>query len=271
MVMHDLAVVGGGLHGCAVALFVSGGGMNVCLLERGPLCRQASGVNAGTLTLQITRAALIPYALQGHMMWASASRWLGHDVGVVVCDGLSVAFTDQEAEILIFRAGRRREAGAPIEIVCGQTAQKIEPGLSGDVLVAGHCKVDGYANAYQTGMAFRRALLGGGVTLRENCEVTGITREDAGFTLHTLLGPLRARRLVLAGGVWIEPMLAWLGVTLPLKTLVNQLAVTERVAPVMRTVVGIASGLLSLKQYPHGSVVIGGGWQGVGDRNSGRS
>ncbi len=37
----------------------------------------------------------------------------------------------------------------------------------------------------------------------------------------------------------------------------------------MRTVVGIASGLLSLKQYPHGTTVIGGGWQGVGNREAG--
>jgi sarcosine oxidase, subunit beta len=64
-------------------------------------------------------------------------------------------------------------------------------------------------------------------------------------------------------------MLAWLGVRLPIKVLVNQLSVTERLAPVMRTQVGIASGLLSLKQYPHGTVVIGGGWQGKGDRDTG--
>ena len=64
-------------------------------------------------------------------------------------------------------------------------------------------------------------------------------------------------------------MLAWLGINLPIKTLINQLAVTERIEPVMKTVIGIASGLLSLKQYPHGTVVIGGGWQGVGDRERG--
>jgi sarcosine oxidase, subunit beta len=80
---------------------------------------------------------------------------------------------------------------------------------------------------------------------------------------------VRGKRLVIAGGVWIEPMLRWLGVSLPIKVLVNQLAVTERQAPAMRTVVGIASGLLSLKQYPHGTTVIGGGWQGVGDRLAG--
>jgi hypothetical protein len=74
---------------------------------------------------------------------------------------------------------------------------------------------------------------------------------------------------VLAGGVWLEDMAAWLGMTLPIKVLVNQLVVTERMAPVMRTVLGVASGLLSLKQYANGTVLIGGGWQGIGDRARG--
>ena len=267
--IQDLAVIGGGVHGGTVALFAARGGMKVTLLERGALCREASGVNAGTLTMQMTRVALIPYALRAHEMWAQARSWLGHDVGVVVCDGLSLAFTEQEEELLTFRAGKRREAGAPIEIVSGRAAQAIEPGISDQVRSAGYCKVDGFANAYLTGLAYRRALLEAGVSVRESTEVTGVSREDDGFTLHTLGGTVRARRVVLAGGVWIEPMLAWLGVHLPIKTLVNQLVVSERTRPVMRTVVGIANGLLSLKQYPHGTVVIGGGWQGLGDRERG--
>ncbi len=267
--VHDLAVIGGGVHGAAAALFAARGGMDVTLLERGPLCREASGVNAGTLTMQMTRVALIPYALKAHAMWASARDWLGHDVGVVVCDGLSLAFTQAEEELLTFRAGKRREAGAPIEIVTGARAKEIEPGLSGEVRVAGHCVVDGFANAYLTGLAYRRALLEAGVALREETPVSGVRRETDGFAVETADGIVRARRLVLAGGVWIEPMMAWLGIHLPIKTLINQLSVSERIAPVMRTVVGIANGLLSLKQYPHGTVVIGGGWQAVGDRERG--
>jgi glycine/D-amino acid oxidase-like deaminating enzyme len=80
---------------------------------------------------------------------------------------------------------------------------------------------------------------------------------------------VRAARLVLAGGVWLEDMAGWLGVTLPIKVLVNQLVVTERMPPVMQTVLGVASGLLSLKQYANGTVLIGGGWQGIGDRARG--
>ena len=81
---------------------------------------------------------------------------------------------------------------------------------------------------------------------------------------------MRATRLVLAGGVWLRghgrPGSAS---TLPIKVLVNQLVVTERMPPVMRTVLGVASGLLSLKQYANGTVLIGGGWQGIGDRARG--
>ena len=265
----DLAVVGGGVYGSAVALFCARAGLRTVLLERGSLCREASGTNAGTLTMQMTRVALIPYALRAHAMWASAAEWLGHDVGVRVCNGLSLAFTEREADILRYRATRRREAGAPITLVTGAEAKAIEPGLSDQVLCAGSCAVDGYANAYLTGLAFRRALGDAGVSLREATPVTDIAREAAGYDIRTVAGGVRARRLVLAGGVWIEPMLRWLGVALPIKVLVNQLAVTDRTPPVMRTVVGIASGLLSLKQYPHGTVVIGGGWQGRGDRERG--
>ncbi|MGL4241627.1 MAG: NAD(P)/FAD-dependent oxidoreductase, partial [Beijerinckiaceae bacterium] len=174
-----------------------------------------------------------------------------------------------EEELLSFRARKRREAGAPIELIGGGAATLVEPGLGDGVRLAGHCKVDGYANAYLTGLAYRAALIEAGVALRERTDATGIDRDSAGYVVKTAAGVVRAKRLVIAGGVWIEPMMAWLGVRLPIKVLVNQLAVTERQRPVMRTVIGIASGLLSLKQYPHGTTVIGGGWQGVGDRASG--
>jgi glycine/D-amino acid oxidase-like deaminating enzyme len=265
----DVAVVGAGVMGATVALCLARGGMNVTLLDKGGICHQASGVNAGTLTMNMTRVALIPFALKGHAMWASASRWLGHDVGVQVCDGLSLAFTEREATVLAERAARRRAAGAPIELVDGKRAKRIEPGLSDHVMLAAFCAVDGFANAYLTGIAYRNALTEAGVRIMEHTATTGVHRATAGFVLSTSAGAVEARRLVLAGGVWLETMAEWFGLRIPIKVLINQLAVTARVPPVMRTVVGIASGLLSLKQFPHGTVVIGGGWQGLGDREHG--
>ncbi len=263
----DVAVVGAGVMGCSTALFLARGGMRVALLDRGEICREASGVNAGTLTMQMTRAALIPYALRAHEMWLTMPSWCaGGDVLATACPGLSVAFTDGEVAMLEERARIRRAAGAPIELIYGRAAQRVEPGLADGVKLAGHCPIDGFTSAYLTGRAFRPALLEAGVTLMENTPVRGV---DGRFALETPAGILRANRLVLAGGVWLQDMAAWLGVELPIKVLVNQLVVTERMPPVMRTVLGVASGLLSLKQYANGSVLIGGGWQGIGDRARG--
>lgn len=263
----DCAVIGAGAMGCSTALFLARGGMRVALLDRGPICRQASGVNAGTLTMQMTRAALIPYAMKAWAMWMRTEEWLdGGTVIAVSRPGLSVAFTEREAAILEERARIRRAAGAPIELIGPRRAVEIEPGLNPSILLAGHCPIDGFTTAHLTGRAFRPALLNAGVDLREGCPVQGI---DGRFELRTPQGPIRANRVVLAGGAWLEPMAAWLGIRLPIKTLINQLVVTERIAPVMHCVLGVASGLLSLKQYENGTVLIGGGWQGTGTRETG--
>jgi glycine/D-amino acid oxidase-like deaminating enzyme len=263
----DCAVVGGGIMGCSVALFLARGGMRVVLLDRGPLCRQASGVNAGTLTMQMVRAALIPYALRAWQMWMQAPSWLdGADVLARARPGLSLAFTEQEEAMVAERARLRRAAGAPIELIGPARACAIEPGLNPAVRMAGYCPMDGFASAYLTGRALRHALINAGVEVRENCHVQNA---DLGFVLRTTVGPIRAAQLVLAGGIWLEPMAAWFGVRLPIRCLINQLAVTERQPCVMRTVLGVASGLLSLKQFENGTVLIGGGWQGTGDREGG--
>src|ERR1700719_4443249 len=77
----DTAVIGAGVMGATTALHLARAGMRTVILDRGAICREASGVNAGTLTLHMTRAALIPYAMVGRQRWINAPAWLGADVG----------------------------------------------------------------------------------------------------------------------------------------------------------------------------------------------
>ena len=262
----DVGVVGAGVMGATTALFLARAGMRVALIDRGELCREASGVNAGTLTLHMTRAALIPYAQAGWRMWMTTGRWLGSGVDAVATAGLALAFTDGEADLLERRAVVRREHGADIRVIDRQRALEIEPGLNGNVLKAAYCETDGYASAYFTGRAYRRALTEAGATIVEQRAIVGIDANDGGFGVRAATGERwDTQRVVLAGGVWLGEMLHWLGIDIPVKCLINQLIVTERLQRVMRTVVSVASGLLSLKQFANGTVLIGGGWQGRGD------
>lgn len=264
----DVAVLGGGVMGCTTALFLARAGMRVVVIERDALCRGASGVNAGTLTLHMTRAALVPYAIRAWKMWMNTDTWLGYGVLATSVPGLSLAFTESEKALLQQRAAARREYGAQIDLLDRDAALAVEPGLNPAMLQAAYCATDGFASAYLTGRAFHAALREAGVRVFEQTPVTRIERVAGMYRVYGTDDAIRidATRLVMAGGVWLEPMLAMLGIHIPVKTLVNQLIVTERMPPVMKSVLSIANGLLSMKQFANGSVLIGGGWQGIGDR-----
>ncbi|MEH6646665.1 NAD(P)/FAD-dependent oxidoreductase [Sulfitobacter sp.] len=123
---YDIAVIGGGIMGCGAALRVAEGGMRPILLDLGDLGQGASGVNAGTLSLQIKRVKLIPYALRGHKMWEE----MGDAIGFRKTGGFTVAFNNREAELLQERQTLKAAAGAPIEFVSVETLRKAEPTLS---------------------------------------------------------------------------------------------------------------------------------------------
>ncbi len=267
--MYDVAIIGGGVMGSTTGLHLARNDMKVTVIDRRGLCMEASGVNAGTLSIQIKRIALIPYALRGRELWASTRDWLGSEVGYKIIGGLTLAFTDTEAEMLQERMSARRDAGAQIEFVDAKQAREIEPGISDHVVMATSCPIDGYANSYMIGRAYRAALLEAGVDLREWKPMQTITRENGGFTVGLPDETIQAKRLVLAGGVWLNDALGHFDVELPINCRVNQVAVTERTRPILGSILGVATGLLTLKQSTNGSVLIGGGWQGIRGPKSG--
>lgn len=272
----DTVVVGGGVMGATVAVRLANAGQKVALLERGGLCMQASGVNAGTLSIQIKRAALIPYAMKGWELWRNPHEWLGADAGFNQVGGLTLAFTEDEAEMLTERMEARRQNGAPVEMIGLNRAREIEPGLSDKPLLASWCPMDGYANSYQLGDVFRAKLREVGVAVHEQTPVDRIVRPGSGpsrgngYTAWSGDRHFTGKRLVLAGGVWLQELL-WrdFGLHLPINCRVNQVSVTERMPPIVNTVLGIATSLLTLKQSRNGTILIGGGWQGKGDPERG--
>ena len=263
----DVAIIGGGLLGCVTAFKLAEGGMRAVVIERGSLCRGASGVNAGTITLVEPEA--VPYARKGRELWQKAGEWLGRDLGFVPKGVLTLAFTDAEAELLAAQTVERKAAGAPNEIVTLERAREIEPALSERPVMVSHCPLDGLIPANLAGLALGHALRRAGVEVREETPVTGIGRSGTGYILDVGGEPVSAARIVLAGGAWLIPMARWLGFDLPIGCAVNQIIVTERMAPFLGSTIGVARRRLTCKQAANGSVLIGGGWQGEGDPQRG--
>src|SRR5262245_28117903 len=147
----DVAVIGGGIMGCATALNLAGGGMRTGLLERRGLCMEASGVNAGTLTHRTGPVSMQPYYTRSIAMWKSASQWLGDDVGFRERGGLTVAFNDKEAARATEDFKRRKQQEVEIELIDGDRARDIEPNLSKHAVLASYFPRDAFANSSKTG------------------------------------------------------------------------------------------------------------------------
>ena len=263
---YDIAVIGGGIMGCATALRMAEGGMRATVLDKGDLGQGASGVNAGTLSLQIKRVKLMPYALKGHHEWKA----MGDAVGFRKTGGYTLAFTERESELLHERQTLKAEAGAPIEFVSNNHIRNAEPNLTQKVISASYCPEDGYANSSLTGQYYRGRLRDQGIPYRERCPVTAIAQDGTGFALDTPQGEITASRILLATGAWLKPTAAMLDVDLPVNARINTVSVTERLKPLTSTVIGHATGLLTMKQKTNGTVLIGGGWQGRGTPQEGR-
>lgn len=260
--MTDLLVIGGGILGASAAIRAAQGGMHVMLIDSGEIGAGASGVNAGTLSLQIKRVKLMPYALAGHHIWEAA----GDAVGFVKTGGLTLAFTDAEAQLLHEWMEMKREAGAPIIFPSLNKVRELAPNVSQRIVAASWCADDGYANSSLTGAYYRALLREAGVQTREYCRVDSI---EPGFVTTTDRGRIEATRILLAGGHGLQGLMAMLDVDIPVRVRINTVSVTERAPPIVKPVIGHATGLLTLKQKRNGTVLIGGGWQGQRDPATG--
>lgn len=264
--MYDIAVIGGGIMGCSAALRVAEAGMRPIVLDQGDLGQGASGVNAGTLSLQIKRVKLMPYALRGHHEWEA----MGDAVGFRKTGGYTLAFNEREEALLNERQALKAEAGAPISFVSTAALRKAEPNLSHNVKAASYCPEDGYANSSLTGQYYRGRLRDEAIEYREKCPVIAISKDAQGFVVATRQGSICAMRILLAAGAWLKPVAAMLDVDLPVQARINTVSVTERMPPLTSHVIGHATGLLTMKQKANGTVLVGGGWQGRGTPQEGR-
>ena len=260
----DIAVVGAGIQGLATALFLARAGRDVVILERGDPWREASGVNAGSLAIQNKRLPLVAVARAALEQWATWQRELG-DIGFVPSGGLKVAESKEDVVRLRESADQQRALGVELEWLDGAALRQCAPWLGPGVLAATLCENDGFAIPLLAGPVLLNAVSKSGVSLWPHNPVQAVGPDGDGFRVETPRGVLRCRTLVVAAGVWSGEIARLLGVTLPIDLDVNMLTITEAAPPVMDRIVTHVRGILTLKQYPNGTCMIGGGWQGRGD------
>ena len=276
----DVVIVGGGLAGCALAYFLAVAGVEVVLLERAELNREASGTNAGSFHFQIAIHQLtaagwdadrdrllddVRFMARAASMWMDLERELRADLGVHVTGGLMVAETPEQLDILVQKQRVEREGGLETEVLTGSELRTFAPYLAEDLVGATYCPSEGYANPLVTAPAFAARAIEAGAAVRTHVPVRGIEPlEDhsgaARFVVRHARGELRVRRVVNAAGAWAPELARGNGLRLPLRAEGLHVNVTEPRARLFHPVIQHIGRRLTLKQSANGTFIIGGGW-----------
>ena len=280
----DVAIVGGGLMGSAAAYYLAKGGVDVAVLERGSINREASGSNAGSLHLQIyihphfpedwierirPSIALMREAAKG---WAMMESELGTDCGVRLGGGLWVAETPDEMRLIEKKVTAERAMGVESTVLLRNELLAVAPYLGPHVIGGSFLKGEGFANPLLVTPAHTKAAARHGAKFFSDAPVRSITRQrDGGFVVETGRGALRARQVVSAAGAWTAELGRMVGLKIPVTGAAGQVIVTEGRPPIMldHLLQHVGKGL-TLKQSRQGTFIIGGGWPGHYDPVCGR-
>ncbi len=208
----DVAVVGGGIVGCAVALAVRRLGLSVALLERGRICGEASSAAGGLICAQYDAdhdTPLFRLRLDGRDEFPRFAQLLeeltGLHVGFSRGPTLGLAHSDEQRLRLLARIAWQRDAGLDAEFLEPDEARRREPLLPPDITGAA-VYPDGQVDTQRWPPVVHRALLAAGVAVYEGTEVTEISGGDAPC-VDTVRGTLSADHVVLAAGAWMRNLL----------------------------------------------------------------
>jgi len=261
----ECAVLGAGIMGVSAAFYLSELGHDVMLIDRKAVGEEASGRNAGSLSLQNKPYPIIPLCKGGILTWKELEAEIG-GLGFNQSGGFRVAENDEQAAFLDTDLEERNRYGLDVGRMPAEQVHEMAPYLSSHLTAVNYCAWDSYADARVATQRIALAAFARGAQVVTHSPVVNLLPlGDKKIALQTEDGEYRCRKLLIASGIWTKHIAEWLGVSLPINMRVNQMIVTPRLPRIISHMITHATGNLTLKQLECGSVLIGGGWPGDGD------
>lgn len=260
----DVAIIGGGIMGCAAALELRKAKRSVVLLEKGLCGAQASGVNAGGVRQQGRHLTELPMTRRAAKIWPRLHEMLGEDIEFRQVGHMRLARSEADVEMLENHAAAVREYGLHLQLLSGKSVQEMFPWVSRKIAGASIALEDGHANPRLVTPAYARAARRHGVDIRERTQVESAQWTGEHFEIESMNLRVRARFLVNAAGAWAGKFMSLFGESAPLTLRTPNLFVTEPAPYFMTKSIAVCGGAVYFRQVERGNVVLGGG-PGWGD------
>ncbi len=203
----DIAIVGAGITGCAIARQLARFELSICVVEaandialgaskaNGGLVHAGYDPAPGTLKAQVNARGCELYGT-----WAQ-------ELGFLLCrtGSMVLGFNDEDRTHLEQLQRNGHVNGVPeLSIVGPDRIHELEPRASDDATCALWCPSTGFVDPFEVAIAALENAVANGVTFMRSASVEAIevagSGDDARFTLATPAGNVRCRYLINAAG-----------------------------------------------------------------------
>lgn len=205
--MYDVIIIGAGVTGCAVARYLSRYQGSALVLERAEdVCCGTSKANSAIIHAGFDAAhgsLMAKMNVQGSRMVPELAKELDfpfrRNGSLVVC----MSEEDMPRLRALYENGVKNGVEG-LEIVDAQRLHELEPNVSKNAVAALWAPTGGIVCPFNMTIALAENANANGVDFRFNTKVTGFTRGEEGWTVHTEQGDFRTRYVVNAAGVYAD-------------------------------------------------------------------
>jgi sarcosine oxidase subunit beta len=228
----DVVIIGGGIVGASIAYHLTEAGCkNVLVVERETrLGLGSTGKSMGGVRAQFATDVNIRMSMYSILFLARFEEATGHPSGYKPHGYLFVATHPRHMDYLRANFDRQVALGLrDVRLVSRDDIVRILPQLRADDVIGGSlCASDGFVDPNSVMTGFMARAEERGATLWRGVEVTAIDAEHGQVTgIKTTRGPVSARAVVNAAGIWAPALARTAGVELPIEPLRRMLVPTE--------------------------------------------
>lgn len=229
---YDVAILGAGPTGCAIAYNLARRRVSPVVLDRGG----AGGPHAVSGRIDVPWDAPEPYA---RLCLRSAERYplLEEEIGAIESvrtGSLAPALTDEDAQAGMARAQRWAAAGLDVRWLPRDEALGVEPALSPQILGAVYSTTGGSVNPHLLVRRLMKAARQLGASFLLHCGYLAVHARPGGFLIRSRGGDIQAAHLVLAADVDDAEIRRQLDVGFPVRRVHDLMLVSDAMSPLLR-------------------------------------
>ncbi|NTU21857.1 FAD-binding oxidoreductase [Brevibacillus sp. HB1.2] len=231
----QIAVIGGGIIGAAIAYYAAKAGLDVVVLEKGELASGTSSrCDGNILAIDKDPGFDSQMSLKSQMLVDQLSRELDHTFEYRAPGSILVCESEAEMEAAHEWVRRQKEVGLPFRMLDRSDIRQESPYFADDLLGGLECATDSTVNPYMLTFALFEGAKKHGARIMRRTEVKSLRRDQVTGTFHIGLGTgsMTAKQVVNAAGVWAPVIGNMVGVDIPIVPRKGHLIVASRQMPV---------------------------------------